>query len=153
MKEKLTRLEDQMKRLLGDFREACEQSESLRKENERLLHDLMEKNRRLEVFEECVGVEFRDLPGVFLLSEGGLGYLVFTLVGIVHHVAHVGNVHHLGHFCVEILKCAPQDIGKDERSEIAYGGVVIDRRAAVIDAHLALFDCFEGLFAPGEGVE
>lgn len=52
MKNKLTRLEDQMKRLLGDFRDACERSESLRKENERLLHDLMEKNRRLEVFEE-----------------------------------------------------------------------------------------------------
>ena len=52
MEKKLTRLEDQMKRLLGDFRDACEQSESLRKENERLLHDLMEKNRRLEVFEE-----------------------------------------------------------------------------------------------------
>ncbi len=52
MKEKLTRLEDQMKRLLVDFRDAREQSESLRKENERLLHDLMEKNRRLDVFEE-----------------------------------------------------------------------------------------------------
>ena len=41
-----------MKRLLGDFRSACENNESLRLENERLLHDLMEKNRRLEVFEE-----------------------------------------------------------------------------------------------------
>jgi peptidoglycan hydrolase CwlO-like protein len=52
MKEKLERLENQMKRLLGDFRTTCEKNESLRLENERLLHDLMEKNRRLEVFEE-----------------------------------------------------------------------------------------------------
>ena len=41
-----------MKRLLGDFHSACENNESLRLENEELLHDLMEKNRRLEVFEE-----------------------------------------------------------------------------------------------------
>jgi chromosome segregation ATPase len=52
MKEKLERLESQMKRLLGDFRTASEKNESLRLENEQLLHDLMEKNRRLEVFEE-----------------------------------------------------------------------------------------------------
>ncbi len=52
MEEKLSRLEEQMKRLLTDFREACNKNEALRLENERLLNDLMEKNRRLEVFEE-----------------------------------------------------------------------------------------------------
>lgn len=52
MKEKLERLETQMKRLLDDFRTTWEKNETLRLENERLLHDLMEKNRRLEVFEE-----------------------------------------------------------------------------------------------------
>ncbi len=52
MEDKLTRLEKQMKRLLADFQDAWEKNETLRKENERLLNDLMEKNRRLEVFEE-----------------------------------------------------------------------------------------------------
>ena len=52
MEDKLARLEDQMKRLLTDFRGAREKNEALRRENERLLNDLMEKNRRLEVAEE-----------------------------------------------------------------------------------------------------
>ncbi len=52
MEEKLARLEEQMKRLLADFRDASEKNEELRKENERLLNELMEKTRRLEVSEE-----------------------------------------------------------------------------------------------------
>ena len=52
MQDKLARLEDQMKKLLGDFRDAREKNEALRRENDRLLHDLMEKNRRLEIAEE-----------------------------------------------------------------------------------------------------
>ncbi len=52
MQEKLSRLEEQMKKLLADFRDACKKSEELLRENERLLNELMEKNRRLEVVEE-----------------------------------------------------------------------------------------------------
>jgi len=52
MEEKLARLEEQLKRLLADFRGASEKNEELRKENERLLNELMEKTRRLEVSEE-----------------------------------------------------------------------------------------------------
>lgn len=52
MQEKLARLEDQMKRLLTDFRDACVKNEALRRENDSLLNELMEKSRRLEVFEE-----------------------------------------------------------------------------------------------------
>ena len=52
MQDKLARLEDQMKKLLTDFRNAREKNEALRCENDRLLHDLMEKNRRLEIAEE-----------------------------------------------------------------------------------------------------
>ena len=52
MEEKLARLEEQMKRLLADFRDASEKNEELRKENESLLNELMEKTRRLEVSEE-----------------------------------------------------------------------------------------------------
>ena len=52
MEEKLARLEEQMKRLLADFCDASGKNEGLRKENERLLNELMEKTRRLEVSEE-----------------------------------------------------------------------------------------------------
>jgi hypothetical protein len=52
MEKKLARLEEQMKRLLADFCDANGKNEGLRKENERLLNELMEKTRRLEVSEE-----------------------------------------------------------------------------------------------------
>ncbi len=52
MEEKLTRLEDQMKRLIADFRDAREKNEALRTQNEALLNELLEKSRKLEVFEE-----------------------------------------------------------------------------------------------------
>jgi hypothetical protein len=52
MEKKLARLEEQMKRLLADFCDASGKNEGLRKENERLLNELMEKTRRLEVSEE-----------------------------------------------------------------------------------------------------
>ena len=52
MEEKLARLESQMKKVIADFRNACQKNEELRKQNDKLLHELLEKSRRLEVFEE-----------------------------------------------------------------------------------------------------
>ena len=52
MKEKLDRLEEQMKRLATDFHNLCEENEELRRRNEEMLNDLLEKNRQLEVLEE-----------------------------------------------------------------------------------------------------
>jgi len=52
MEEKLARLENQMKKVIADFRDACQNNEELRKQNDKLLHELLEKSRRLEVFEE-----------------------------------------------------------------------------------------------------
>jgi peptidoglycan hydrolase CwlO-like protein len=52
MEDKLVRLEEQMKRLINDFRQVCEKNEDLRKQNDKLLSELLEKSRKLEVFEE-----------------------------------------------------------------------------------------------------
>ncbi len=52
MEDKLGRLEEQMKRLITDFRNALDKNEELRLQNDRLLHDLLEKKRELEVLEE-----------------------------------------------------------------------------------------------------
>jgi hypothetical protein len=52
MEDKLARLEEQMKRLITDFRDSCEKNENLRVQNERLLNDLLEKKRQLDVLEE-----------------------------------------------------------------------------------------------------
>ena len=52
MEEKLARLEEQMRRLIHDFRDACGENEELRRQNERLLNELLEKSRQLEVLEE-----------------------------------------------------------------------------------------------------
>ena len=52
MEEKLGRLEKQMKKLITDFRDACEKNEELRRQNDTLLNELLEKTRKLEVFEE-----------------------------------------------------------------------------------------------------
>ena len=41
-----------MRKLIADFRDACEKNEALRKQNDNLLNELLEKSRKLEVFEE-----------------------------------------------------------------------------------------------------
>ena len=52
MEEKLARLEEQLRRLISDFQDACGENEELRRQNERLLDELLEKSRQLEVLEE-----------------------------------------------------------------------------------------------------
>jgi chromosome segregation ATPase len=52
MEDKLARLEEQMRKLIAGFHSACEKNEGLRRENEQLHNDLMEKSRQLEVLEE-----------------------------------------------------------------------------------------------------
>ena len=52
MEEKLTRLEEQMKKLIADFRDVCEKSEDFRLQNEQLHSELLEKSRKLDVLEE-----------------------------------------------------------------------------------------------------
>ncbi len=52
MEEKLARLEEQMKKVINDFRDVCEKNEDLRRQNEHLLTALLEKTRQLEVLEE-----------------------------------------------------------------------------------------------------
>lgn len=52
MEEKLTRLEEQMKKLITDFRDVCGKSEDLRLQNEQLQSELLEKSRKLDVLEE-----------------------------------------------------------------------------------------------------
>ena len=52
MEEKLARLEEQMKKLITDFRNVCEKSEDFRLQNEQLHSELLEKSRKLDVLEE-----------------------------------------------------------------------------------------------------
>jgi hypothetical protein len=52
MEDKLARVQGQMERLIADFRDTCEKNDELRRQNENLLSDLLEKSRRLEVLEE-----------------------------------------------------------------------------------------------------
>jgi len=52
MEEKLARLEEQMKKLIADFRDVCEKSEDVHLQNEQLHSELLEKSRKLDVLEE-----------------------------------------------------------------------------------------------------
>lgn len=52
MEDKLGRLEEQLKRLIDRFRDSYEKNEELRAQNERLLNELLEKSRKMEVLEE-----------------------------------------------------------------------------------------------------
>jgi chromosome segregation ATPase len=50
--DKLARLEEQMRKLIGDFKGLWEKNESIRRQNEQLLSELLEKTRQIEVLEE-----------------------------------------------------------------------------------------------------
>ncbi|RJP67314.1 MAG: hypothetical protein C4532_14840 [Candidatus Abyssobacteria bacterium SURF_17] len=52
MEDKLARLEEQMRKLIRDVRDAYDTNEELRRQNEKLLNELLEKKRNLEVLEE-----------------------------------------------------------------------------------------------------
>lgn len=41
-----------MKKLITDFRDMCEKNEELRRQNEQLLDEMLDKSRQLEVLEE-----------------------------------------------------------------------------------------------------
>ena len=107
----------------------------------------------VDVLEEGVHVQLRNLPGVSPFFPSRLGHLVFALVGVAGHVADVGDVDDLNDLVSEVFESAPEDVGEDEGAEVAYGRVVVDRGAAVVHAHPSGLHRLELFLASGQCVE
>ena len=74
-------------------------------------------------------------------------------VRVVHEVADVGDVHDLLHAAAEVLEAAPCDVGGQVAVEVTDVLVVVNGRAAVVDADLALPKGRERLHGPRGAVE
>jgi hypothetical protein len=67
-------------------------------------------------------------------------------------VAHIGDVHHVGHFITPLPEGPHQGIVGDVGTEIPDVGVVVYRGAAAVKARLAALDWLKDLQCPSKGV-
>ncbi len=93
--------------------------------------------QRLHVREERVGVHLRDLPRRLAGAARALLHLVLAGVGVGRQVADVGDVHHVPDAVAVPLEHALQQVLEQERAEVADVLVVVDGRAAGVEADFA----------------
>ncbi len=86
------------------------------------------------------GVGLDDLHGLKLFQPGFLGDLVFSRVGIVLQMAHVGDVPYVADLVSQLFEEPEQDVIGNAGPRVAQMGVAIDRRAADIHAYHAGMD-------------
>ena len=92
----------------------------------------------LHVDQEGVGVELRDLPGGLAGAPAALLHLVLAGVAVGREMADVGDVHHVLHRKAVPLEHATQRVDEHERPEVADVLIVVDGRAARIEADIAI---------------
>jgi len=97
------------------------------------------KMQRAHIFEESLYVFF----GVLANRDAGSG-------GVLNDaIVHVGEVHDLQDAKAAEEEEPAQDILEDEGTKVADMSIVVDRRAAAVDADFALVKGLEGLEAAG----
>ena len=82
-------------------------------------------------------IEFGNVPGRFALCRGHSLHLVLARIGVAGQMADIGDVDDMGELVTLASEDAPQRVGKDIGAHIADMLIIIDRRAAAIDARLA----------------
>ena len=107
---------------------------------------------RLEVAEERLRVEVRDLPDRLALFPRPLQHLVLALVGVPREVADVGDVHHVAHLAAEILEGLSQEVFEDIGAQVADVREVVNGEAAAVHPHLPRGDRDERLHFPAHRV-
>ena len=95
----------------------------------------MSNLHRLELFETCF-----------------LGNLVFTFVGIVFEVAHIGDVAHVAHLIPEVFQIAEYEIEGDGGTGGSQMGVTINRWATNIHSDVAGIDGLEEFLGARERI-
>ncbi len=104
-----------------------------------LRHDVrLEDVELAAIDEELFRVALRDHERIDVLAPRADRHLVLASdVGVADEMAGVGDVHHLPHAVAEVFERPAHDIRRQIAVEIADVLVVVDGRAAVVDAELA----------------
>jgi hypothetical protein len=92
---------------------------------------------------EGVGKEGGDVPGRAAGAAAALFHLVFAGIRVRSQVADVGDVDDVPHVDAVQLQHAPQGIAEQIGAQVADVGVVVDGRAAGVQASAAAFQRFE----------
>ena len=111
--------------------------------------DVEERDVSLERARVVVG----DLLRRPLLQPGADQHLVLAAIEVVlGQVADVGDVHHLPDVVAAVLEDAAEEVGEQERAQVADVHVAVHGGAAGIDAHAPGLERPELFLAPGQRV-
>ena len=105
------------------------------------------------VVEERLGVELGYLIDSLACGLGALLHLVLALVGIGCQMAYIGDVHHVLYLVAQVCQGALEEVLEDICPEVSDMSIIIDGRAAAVEAYLARLDWYKVLYLPSHGVE
>ena len=101
---------------------------------------------------ETVGIVLSHLHGFQLLQACLLGNLIFTLVGIVLQMTHIGDVAHIAHLVALVLQVAEQQVEGDSRTSMSQMSIAIHRRSANVHSHTTLHQGAEQFLLSGQSI-
>ena len=101
---------------------------------------------------ESVGVVLRYLHRLQLLQSCLLGYLVFTLVGIMFQVPYVGYVAHISHLVSQVGEIAEYYVESDGGTCMPQVGIAVDGRATHVHTYVWCVDWPEQFLLSGQCV-
>jgi hypothetical protein len=99
----------------------------------------------LGIQKEGFSIKIRDFQDRFTPFLRGFDHFVFALVIISGQVAHIGDIHHMGHFEAEPAQNPDQHIVGHIGSKIPDMSVVINRGTASVKARLPRLEGLEDL--------
>ncbi len=102
---------------------------------------------------KACGVELGDLPGGLAGAARAFFHFVFAGIGIRDQVADIGDVHHMFDLVTVEFQHPAQQIFEDIGAQVADMGVVVDGRAAGIQANFRGIERRELADSTGEGIK
>ena len=104
---------------------------------------------RAHVLEERAGIELRDFPRGLAGAPRTLFHLVLAGVGVGSEMAHVGDVHDVRNLVAVPFQHSPEQIFEQEGAEVPDVLVVVDGRAAGVEAGRTGLERLEAAQAAG----
>ena len=100
---------------------------------------------KLEIAEERLGVELRDLPHGGSLLAGALQHLVLALVGVTGEVTDIRDVHDVADRVAEVFQRPTGKVLEEVGAEVADVRVVVHREPAAVHPDFLFLDRREHL--------
>ena len=94
----------------------------------------------------AIGVVLSHFHRFKLFETRFLCYLIFTFIGIMFKMTHIGDVANVAHLVTDVCEITEYDVESDGWTGMSQMGIAIDRRSAYIHTDVSFVEGFEHFF-------